>query len=847
MRQHKSAGFVLVAAAIVLSCRASAQAYPVLPLKVVNGAAQARVQEPVSFGIPVPNTPSLYDMGGLCVVDGALHRVPTQFKVLSRWGGVRTDGSKPIRWVLVSFLADAPASSTAIYQLAWNGGNVSQGLWAAQDMNTITVNTGPTTHFTIRRNQFTVIDDAVVNGVDIAQPGHLDMAMANGDLVTPQVVSTDLEEYAGWPSFRAVVKQRGILGQLKYTCRWYFYWGRSDVEVEFRLENYAAYGVIDANLADGQQYFDRLYLVQPINQGTGLSVTSEALTRTLPAGSIYDLRQSWQAANPLDLWAGFAYTEYLGGSSIGTGNRSAGAIDLSNSQSGLTVTVDRFWQQFPKAMRAQNGAIEVGLFPEWGNGPEFKGLYENPSSPVPADPMSLTNYRFEGGRWKTHRMVFDFHGGGPRTSAAVAAASVRVNAPLFGMADGSWIRRTAATGTAFMERHNWTDVSFQRYERLLDILVDDSRADVTNAERIGLPKFLRRGGTYGGNQTYGWDHYGDIWWADGFSAQHYDWTASMLYGFWRTGDYRYWDFGRDMVASRRDYNQNHSTDSREAWRGCQFYEKGWWHGNASTGHDTHNWCEGMCVHYAMTGHEGTREAIIENLGFILRFAAPRNWNGYWGSRGPGWSMDSLISAYNYLGDPYYLDQVRLGLQRYQQLEQSNGGGGYIINPANGLTASWGEAIAFIAGCKYTIASGDPTYLPLLGRMRDWYKNQITVLPTGTLTAMNLPRVHDQWAPTNPGTTSIHLSWPFVEAFAYSYLLTHDPTDMVYSQMFFDSLTRYWQAYTAAPPQNLLDPNGYSWITFRPFQYPATESKVLGNIMRWGNAYMASRLFYDGTW
>ena len=35
-------------------------------------------------------------------------------------------------------------------------------------------------------------------------------------------------------------------------------------------------------------------------------------------------------------------------------------------------------------------------------------------------------------------------------------------------------------------------------------------------------------------------------------------------GFWRTGDYRLFNNGRDVAVSRRDYNQNHSTNTAEA-------------------------------------------------------------------------------------------------------------------------------------------------------------------------------------------------------------------------------------------------------------------------------------------
>jgi hypothetical protein len=51
-----------------------------------------------------------------------------------------------------------------------------------------------------------------------------------------------------------------------------------------------------------------------------------------------------------------------------------------------------------------------------------------------------------------------------------------------------------------------------------------------------------------------------------------------------------------VAWSRRDYNQNHSTNPAELWRGASFYEKGYWHGNYVSGIASHNWVEGPMYH-----------------------------------------------------------------------------------------------------------------------------------------------------------------------------------------------------------------------------------------------------------
>ena len=85
-----------------------------------------------------------------------------------------------------------------------------------------------------------------------------------------------LEEYAGTNTVRCVVRQRGQLGQLRFTCRWFFYSGRQDVTVDFRLENPNPYGLFAGGIPDGEQHFDMLYLVQPVIGNGNYTLTTDA-------------------------------------------------------------------------------------------------------------------------------------------------------------------------------------------------------------------------------------------------------------------------------------------------------------------------------------------------------------------------------------------------------------------------------------------------------------------------------------------------------------------------------------------------------------------------------------------
>src|SRR4029077_18174942 len=122
-----------------------------------------------------------------------------------------------------------------------------------------------------------------------------------------------------------------------------------------------------------------------------------------------------------------------------------------------------------------------------------------------------------GGRWKNHRVVYDFHAA-PRDGAEVDAIAANIDTPLVGCPEPSSVRKSGVLGPLWVERGLLpSEPGIDRFERFLDIMVDDGAADPSGRNgRIGLPKFLDRGGPNGNRQPYGWDNFGDIPWGDGW-------------------------------------------------------------------------------------------------------------------------------------------------------------------------------------------------------------------------------------------------------------------------------------------------------------------------------------------
>ncbi len=824
---------------------------PGLPLQIINPGSATWDDEPVSFGVPFPGKDTLiYDAGAasLTVMNATGQVVPHQFRVLSRWHGDRNDVSKPIKWALVSFLADCPAGGNTQYYLSVGpslGGQIS----VQETPSVIEVTTRPGTTFTIGKSMFSVLDRATVDGSTVVNsPGSLLFTDPSTAPIQHVVSETVFEE---WGSVRLVVRQRGTFSNdLKFTCRWYFYTGQSSVTMDFRLENPGAYGVF-FNTPSAHRYFDQLYFRLPV-AGSGAAVATHGGTKVLN-GQAYRQTQDCPplATNDLAVLTRFDYSEHIGATQVNAGDLSPGVIDVQGSSGGVSAVIEDYWQNFPKSVRFENQALLLGLWPEFGHGPEYRGQYGGPNDPI--DPMALANYRFEGGRWKSYRVVLDFHTGGLRTASELTTLADGVNRPAAGRPWPVWTKRTQAVGWLFSDARNWGSPGLDRVEQHHNGITNDAAAtDQPSLGRIGLNAFRNRGGTYGGKQFFGWDNFGDIHWAEGYASLHYDWTSSFLLDWYRGGPYSALDMGREMAWHRRDYDQNHSTTTVDFWRGCQYYEKGEFHGNYRFGEPSHNWLHGVLLHYAITGEEGSREAAIENLAYCLR-KAPGNWNGAYGIRIPGWTIDNLVDGYNYLGNPLYLSEAGRGVELIKTYEQMAGGLGHlksysITNPtAPGNATPWMHNLFFIAAVKYVIASGDTTDVDLLLRMKSWF-HEMVVPATGTRSNCTLPMVYDSWDPVNPATNvmSNHLVWPMMESLTYAFALFENTNDYAAAAGLFDVITRYHQAPTGSPA-NLDNAAQWSPIGMRMLQFPGSESKIIGNILRWSYAMPAVYSWLSGSW
>ena len=244
--------FVLLFALSVFSFECSASIAHPIPFMVHELLPEGvtgfdRVNEPVSFGIPLMDSDGIKDVGELGLT-GASHY---QFRPLHRYK------SGNIQWVLVDTLASL-SGGKVIHLNVTNGTGNSKGPDLARDTGTsITVDTGEAV-FTLRKAHFNVFDSVRVGGFEYVERGGAITARSGEDVYSSirDPLSTAVIEENG--PVKAVVKCDGHLKDengnwlFGYTMRIYFYRGTGRTRLDLILKN-ASYSSYSMKVFDSVQ------------------------------------------------------------------------------------------------------------------------------------------------------------------------------------------------------------------------------------------------------------------------------------------------------------------------------------------------------------------------------------------------------------------------------------------------------------------------------------------------------------------------------------------------------------------------------------------------------------------
>ncbi|MBN1883740.1 MAG: hypothetical protein JW885_16375 [Deltaproteobacteria bacterium] len=611
-------------------------------LRVKNTLSVPRAGEPVTSGVPIPESIGLMDAGDVVLLGPDGMPLPLQAVPLARWGGGPDDPNRPIRWLLLDFQADVPTHGISSYRLTTGEAPPApaHAVTVTDAGNTVTIDTGAGTFIVSR-------EDGSVSGPGIASPVRPVLADGNGVRRYPDGPVTVDTVMSG--PLRVSIHVSGSFpdageGSVDFTARWWFYAGTTTARLFVTIENntpspLVEYGQIDCYDigSSGSVTFADFSLVTTGDVGKGLTYLvagddPNPAPWAAPAGGgeapmtgpLTDELVLYQDSSGTDEWdhyitftdwdgnsldtrprmqayvgfRGYIVTE--GGGTIAAGDHSGGWVSISGDKGSLTAGIADFWQSFPKAIRAfPDGTVEIGLFPDEyaeGYGGGRGGAYLHTLRP---------------GEHKTHEVALAFvpKGTSPPSGDALCA-------PLFAAAAPSWYVKSKAFGpTALPDRGRYPD-----YETYLDYQLSPS------PEKVGMEElFDTLFDAISGTDFFGIYDFGD-WPIDyeGYEAAPLNGKYDNDYGLWlqylRRGDVRWFELARALDRHVADIDILHTLHTPRHWSdGIAFGhshhdEDGFTnpHRNGGGNHpDTAYGMKGMLLLYYLTGYEKAYESAME--------------------------------------------------------------------------------------------------------------------------------------------------------------------------------------------------------------------------------------------
>jgi uncharacterized protein YjdB len=250
----------------------------------------ARTSDPVTVGIPLPDSASITNINQL----GLSGASKGQFRALGYW----PDGN--IKWVLVDFQDSVTAGgSDTSFSLTKGSGSFGGSNLAMDNGSSISIDTG-TSQFSIQKANFNLFDSVVVNGASVVSQGNaggLTMRDASNNAFTSNndSYSTAVIEENG--PVRSVVKVTGSFRNssgtrlMDYLVRLHFYAGKSYVKGFVSMTNQQSAYLADVlfNSMDATVQLSGL----GSSQTALFSRTSDTTTQTLAANTTAYLYQGY--------------------------------------------------------------------------------------------------------------------------------------------------------------------------------------------------------------------------------------------------------------------------------------------------------------------------------------------------------------------------------------------------------------------------------------------------------------------------------------------------------------------------------------------------------------------------
>ena len=224
-------------------------------ITVPERGAAARRGEYVNFGAPIPRAWKITDLSALRLTSAAGKAIPAQFEALARWAGGPDSKTAAVKWVLVGYLETLAAKGSRTVVLDTLGPGPAPPVKIRIDAaksGKLLVDTAAARFELNTDDRFNLFEQVEVSGKKLLAPlapreairyapaGKLSIVVGGKPNLKPRATKATIER-AG--PLGAVVRVVGnILDAasrpvLNFSARMHFTAGRSDVRVDFTVEN----------------------------------------------------------------------------------------------------------------------------------------------------------------------------------------------------------------------------------------------------------------------------------------------------------------------------------------------------------------------------------------------------------------------------------------------------------------------------------------------------------------------------------------------------------------------------------------------------------------------------------
>ncbi|MBN1912579.1 MAG: hypothetical protein JW818_22855 [Pirellulales bacterium] len=591
-----------------------------IPLLLHSPIHVAQGRQPISVGIPLakgslrePGTPVLTDAGGCGIV--------VQATPLARWA----DGS--VRWLLLDFLAPELSPGVTEANLSFprdDGANRRlPGARVDESGNVVSIDTG-VARYEIGRSEGTPLNRVWLGGRVLGDAPFCRTRLVDsrGRALTPSIRNVEVET-TGPVRATVCVSGRFARGKgLRFRARLSFFNGTGLVRLRLAVHNpnRARHQGGLWDLGDPEsRLFEELSLIMGLPSGGAVSWRCEPgqdFTR-LEGGPLEIYQDSsggenWQSRNHVNregrVPCRFQGYRVQAPGQESTGGRASPVVRWQDERTSLCVAVPEFWQQFPKAIEADDTSLRLGLFPR-----QWDDLHE-----------------LQGGERKTHTVWFSFETGNEAGADPLAWAdqpAVALTTPEHYAAAGAVLHLLPAAVA-----------SDERFDTLMDEALDGPKGFLAKREAI---------------DEYGWRNFGDIW-ADHEDVyyegpkpviSHYNNQFDVVDGairqMMRTGDPRWFELFDPLARHVMDIDIYHTRRDKAAYSGGLFWFTDHYLDAATSTHRTytkqnmprdgrsygggpgseHNFASGLLHYHYLTGDPDAREAVFELAEWVLRMDA----------------------------------------------------------------------------------------------------------------------------------------------------------------------------------------------------------------------------------